>query len=219
MILSDFNLEITTNFATTAEPQIFGRQRDFDMNSMIALSHDQYNIRIQANLRAYCGAEKIEEPIVDSTAYIHPLATVDGNVLSGKQLMVQPTPSLLGDEVELMWIGDDVNMRDCVLIHDVLRSYQNGEFLKEAIVEANGKLDEVYIDKPVSLAHQCQAQVRAKFGHYTFVGMQSTREKSDSLSAIASTYPVNSLNNAVVHVNQELAIGYQHEENQTAQAA
>ncbi len=218
MILSDFNLETNTNFATAAEPQIFGRQRDFDMNSMIALSHDQYNVHIQANLRAYCSAE-IKEPIVDSTAYIHPLAAVNGNVLSGKQLMVQPTPSLLAEEGELMWIGDDVNMQDCVLIHDLLRSYQNGEFLEKALVKANRKLDGVYIDKPVSLAHQCQAQVRAKFGHDTFVGMQSTREKSDSLSAIASTYPVNSLNNAVVHVNQELAIGYQHEESQTARAA
>ena len=218
MILSDFDLETNTNFAEAAEPQIFGRQRDFDMNSMIALSHDQYNVHIQANLRAYFSAE-IKEPIVDSTAYIHPLAAVNGNVLSGKQLMVQPTPSLLGEEGELMWIGDDVNMRNCVLIHDVLRSYQNGEFLEEAVVKANRKLDGVYIDKPVSLAHQCQAQVRAKFGHDTFVGMQSTREKSDSLSVIASTYPVNSLNNAVVHVNQELAIGYQHEESQTARAA
>ncbi len=218
MILSDFNLEITTNFATAAEPQIFGRQRDFDMNSMIALSHDQYNVRIQANLRAYCSTE-IKEPIVDSTAYIHPLAALNGNVLFGKQLMVQPNPSLLGDEVELMWIGNDVNMRDCVLIHGVLKSYQNGEFLKEAVVKAKGKLDGVYTDKTVSLAHQCQALVRAKFGHYSFVGMQSTREKSDSLSAIASTYPVNSLNNAVVGANQELAIGYQHKENQTAQAA
>ena len=213
------------------------------MNNIIALNKDQCSVNIHPNIRTSFSAE-IKEPIVDSTAYIHPLAAVIGNVSLGKRVVVAPAASVRGDEGQPMWIGDDVNIQDCVVIH-ALETHLNRELVREAVVEADGEFYGVHISERVSLAHQCQVHGPAKIGHDTFVGMQSlvfraivgnncviepkalvmgvnvsdgryvpagtlitSQKEADKLPIITDSYPLKILNSAVVHVNQELAIGY-----------
>ena len=215
------------------------------MNNIIALNNNQQSLHIHANVRTSFSA-KIKAPTVDPTAYIHPLAAVIGNVRLGKRVMVAPAASVRGDEGQPIWIGNDVNIQNSVVIH-ALETHVNGELVREAIVEVGGEFYGVHISEGVSLAHQCQVHGPARIGHDTFVGMQSlvfratvgnncviepkalvmgvnvpngryipagelitTQEQADRLPIITSNYPLKSLSNAVVHVNQELAIGYQH---------
>jgi carbonic anhydrase/acetyltransferase-like protein (isoleucine patch superfamily) len=47
------------------------------------------------------------DPVIDSTAYVHPLAAVIGNSIIGKRVMVAPFASVRGDEGQPLYIGDD----------------------------------------------------------------------------------------------------------------
>ncbi|WP_242038096.1 carbonic anhydrase [Tolypothrix sp. FACHB-123] len=111
-------------------------------------------------------------PQIDATAYIHPLAAVIGNVHLGKEVMVAPAASVRGDEGQPIWVGDDVNVQDGVVIH-ALETHVEGNLVREAVVEVQGRLYGVYISDRVSLAHQCQVHGPAKIGTDTFIGMQS----------------------------------------------
>ncbi len=201
------------------------------------------NIHIHANVRtSFNPAEK--NPEIHRTAYVHPLGAVIGNVHLGKHVMVAPAASVRGDEGQPIWIDDDVNVQDCVVVH-ALETHINGVLVREAVVEVEGNFYGVYIDQRVSLAHQCQVHGPAYIGCDTFVGMQAlvfratvgkncviepkalvmgvnvadgryvpagslitTQEAADNLPSITTTYPLKSLNDAVVHVNTELADGY-----------
>ncbi len=111
-------------------------------------------------------------PEIDPTAYIHPLAAVIGNVHLGKDVMVAPAASVRGDEGQPIWVGDDVNVQDGVVIH-ALETHVDGKLVREAVVEVEGNLYGVYIGDRVSLAHQCQVHGPAKIGENTFIGMQA----------------------------------------------
>jgi carbonic anhydrase/acetyltransferase-like protein (isoleucine patch superfamily) len=111
-------------------------------------------------------------PQIDLTAYVHPLAAVIGNVHLGKSVMVAPAASVRGDEGQPIWVGDDANIQDCVVIH-ALETCVEGVLLREAVVEVNGEFYGVYIGDRVSLAHQCQVHGPAKIGADTLIGMQA----------------------------------------------
>ena len=57
------------------------------------------------------------EPVIDASSYVHPLAAVIGNVILGKNIMVSPTAVVRGDEGQPLFIGDDSNVQDGVVIH------------------------------------------------------------------------------------------------------
>jgi carbonic anhydrase len=111
-------------------------------------------------------------PEIDPTAYVHPLAAVIGNVHLGKDVMVAPAASVRGDEGQPIWIGNGVNVQDCVVVH-ALETHVNGELVRESVVEVEGNFYGVYISDRVSLAHQCQVHGPAKIGTDTFIGMQA----------------------------------------------
>jgi len=135
------------------------------MNNVIALHN------IHANVRASFNFEE-KTPQIDRTAYIHPLAAVIGNVHLGKRVMVAPAASVRGDEGQPIWVSDDVNIQDCVVLH-ALETHANGELVREAVVEVDGEFYGVYISERVSLAHQSQVHGPAFVGADTFVGMQA----------------------------------------------
>ena len=199
---------------------------------------------IHANVRATFNAEE-KIPDIHQSAYVHPLAAVIGNVHLGKHVMVAPAASVRGDEGQPIWVGEDVNIQDCVVLH-ALETHVNGELVREAVVEVDGEFYGVHIGDRVSLAHQCQVHGPASVGCDTFVGMQAlvfratvgkncviepkalvmgvnisdgryvpagalitTQEAADNLPYISEDYPLKNLNKAVVHVNIELASGYQ----------
>ncbi len=64
-------------------------------------------------------------PVVDASAFIHPLAAVIGNVTVGKRVMISPFASVRGDEGQPLFIGDDSNVQDGVIIH-ALETEQEG---------------------------------------------------------------------------------------------
>jgi carbonic anhydrase/acetyltransferase-like protein (isoleucine patch superfamily) len=212
------------------------------MNKVISL----YNIH--PNVRASFNNEE-KNPDIHWSAYIHPLSAVIGNVHLGKRVMVAPAASVRGDEGQPIWVGDDVNVQDCVVLH-ALETHHHGELVSSAVVEVDGEFYGVHIADRVSLAHQCQVHGPASIGADTFIGMQAlvfratvgkncviepkalvmgvnvadgryvpagalitTQEAADNLPVITEEYPLKSLNGAVVHVNTQLATGYQKQQN------
>jgi len=186
----------------------------------------------------------ISYPDIDPSAFVHPLASVIGNIYLGKRVMVSPCASIRGDEGSPIYIGDHSNVQDCCVIH-ALETFENEREVSRNLFEVNGKKYAVYIGKRVSLAHQSQVHGPAVVGHNVFVGMQSlvfkaviandcviepgakvvgvrinagkyvpmgmilnNQKDADNLPTITDDYPFKSLNNGVVHVNTQLADGY-----------
>ena len=112
------------------------------------------------------------EPVIDPTCYVHPLAAVIGNVILGENIMVAPGASVRGDEGQPLFIGDDSNVQDGVVIH-ALETEMNGKPVEKNLVDVNGKKYAVYVGNRVSLAHQVQIHGPAVVLDNTFVGMKS----------------------------------------------
>ena len=117
------------------------------------------------------------EPVIDSTSYVHPLASVIGNVIMGKNIMVSPMASIRGDEGQPLYIGDDSNVQDGVVIHG-LETEEEGKPVEKNLYEVGDKRYSVYIGNRVSLAHQVQIHGPAVVYDDTFVGMKSLIFKS-----------------------------------------
>jgi len=126
---------------------------------------------IEKNVLAdFCG--KVSEPVIDPTTYVHPLASVIGNVILGKNIMVSPTAAVRGDEGQPLFVGDDSNIQDGVVIH-ALETEMNGNPVEKNLFEVDGKKYGVYVGRRVSLAHQVQLHGPVVVMDETFVGMQS----------------------------------------------
>lgn len=115
---------------------------------------------------------KISEPVIDHTTYVHPLAAVIGNVILGKHIMVSPAASIRGDEGQPLYIGDNSNVQDGVVIH-ALETEMEGKPVEKNLYEVSGKKYAVYVGNRVSLAHQVQIHGPAVVMDDTFVGMKS----------------------------------------------
>lgn len=115
---------------------------------------------------------KESSPVIDGSAYIHPLAAVIGNVTVGKRVMVSPFASIRGDEGQSIVVSDNANVQDGVVLH-ALETELNGQPVEKNLVEVDGKKYAVYVGRRVSLAHQVQIHGPACVGDDTFVGMQS----------------------------------------------
>ena len=125
---------------------------------------------IEKNVLAdFCG--KVSEPVIDPTAYVHPLAAVIGNVILGKNVMVSPSAAVRGDEGQPLCVDDDANVQDGVVIH-ALETEMNGEPIEKNLMEVDGKKYAVFVGKRVSLAHQVQIHGPSVVMDDTFVGMK-----------------------------------------------
>ncbi len=120
---------------------------------------------------------EVSQPEIDPSAYVHPLASVIGRVILGKKVMVSPMASIRGDEGQPLFIGDDSNVQDGVVIH-ALETEMNGKSVEENLYTVNGKKYAVYVGKRVSLAHQVQIHGPAVVHNDTFVGMKTLVFKS-----------------------------------------
>jgi carbonic anhydrase/acetyltransferase-like protein (isoleucine patch superfamily) len=114
---------------------------------------------------------QVKHPVIDASTYVHPLATVIGNVILGKNIMVSPGASVRGDEGQPLYVGDDSNIQDGVVIH-ALETELDGKPLEKNLFEVNGKKYAVYIGNRVSLAHQVQIHGPSVVMDNTFVGMK-----------------------------------------------
>lgn len=120
---------------------------------------------------------KVSEPLIDPTAYVHPLASVIGNVQLGRNVMVSPMASIRGDEGQPLFVGDDSNVQDGVVIH-ALETEMNGKAVEKNLCDVEGRKFAVYVGNRVSLAHQVQIHGPAVVLDDTFVGMKSLVFKS-----------------------------------------
>jgi carbonic anhydrase/acetyltransferase-like protein (isoleucine patch superfamily) len=120
---------------------------------------------------------RISEPTIDPSTYVHPLASVIGNVILGKNILVSPTASIRGDEGQPLFVGDDSNVQDGVVIH-ALETEEKGKPVEGNLYVVEGQSYAVYVGKRVSLAHQVQIHGPAVVGDDTFVGMKSLVFKS-----------------------------------------
>lgn len=114
----------------------------------------------------------IESPVIDVTAFVHPQASVIGNVTIGKRVMIAPQAAIRGDEGQPIYIGDETNVQDCVVLH-ALETESHGQVVAKNLMAVGDKKYAVYIGSKVSLAHQSQVHGPAVVGDNTFVGMQS----------------------------------------------
>lgn len=118
------------------------------------------------------------EPVIDPTAYVHPQASVIGNVKIGANIMISPMASVRSDEGMPIFVGDNSNIQDGVVLHALETIDEEGEPVEKNLVEVDGKKYAVYIGENVSLAHQAQVHGPAYVGNDTFIGMQSFVFKS-----------------------------------------
>lgn len=117
-------------------------------------------------------------PVIDRTAYIHPEASVIGAVKIGANVMVSPFASVRSDEGMPIFIGDNSNVQDGVVVHGLETIDEYGKPVTKNIVNVKGKNYSVYVGKNVSLAHQSQVHGPAYVGNDTFIGMQAFVFKS-----------------------------------------
>ncbi len=120
---------------------------------------------------------KISTPQIDPSTYVHPFAAVIGNVILGKNIMVSPTASIRGDEGQPLFIGNDSNVQDGVVIH-ALETEENGKSVEKNLYIIDGTAYAVFVGRRVSLAHQVQIHGPAVVMDDTFVGMKSLVFKS-----------------------------------------
>jgi carbonic anhydrase len=117
-------------------------------------------------------------PVIDRTAFVHPEASVIGAVKIGAYVMVSPFASVRGDEGMPIFIGDNSNVQDGVVVHGLETIDEELEPVTKNIVNVNGINYSVYVGKNVSLAHQSQVHGPAVVGDDTFIGMQAFVFKS-----------------------------------------
>jgi len=111
------------------------------------------------------------DPVVDPSAFVHPLGLVIGNVTIGKNVFVAPFAAVPGAEGQPLHVGDASNVQDGVVIH-ALETEEHGKPLEKNQVEVGGKKYAVYVGNRVSLAHQVQIHGPAYVLDDSFVGMQ-----------------------------------------------
>ncbi|MCX5833196.1 MAG: carbonic anhydrase [Deltaproteobacteria bacterium] len=116
-------------------------------------------------------SSKASDPVINPTAYVHPLGAVIGNVTIGKNVFVAPFAAVRGDEGQPLFVGDDSNVQDGVIIH-ALETEEHGKPVEKNLVEVGGKKYAVYVGSRVSLAHQVQIHGPAIVMDDTFVGMK-----------------------------------------------
>lgn len=116
---------------------------------------------------------EISRPSLDKkTDYIHPTASIIGRVYLGRNVLVAPQASIRGDEGVPIYIGDNSNVQDGVVLH-ALETEEHGQTIERDLKIVNGKKYAIYIGRNVSLAHQSQVHGPAVVEDGTFVGMQS----------------------------------------------
>jgi carbonic anhydrase/acetyltransferase-like protein (isoleucine patch superfamily) len=116
-------------------------------------------------------SSKVCDPVIDPTACVHPMGAVIGNVILGKNVFVAPFAAVRGDEGQPLYVGDDSNVQDGVVIH-ALETEEHGKPVEKNLMEVNGKRYAVYVGSRVSLAHQVQIHGPAIVLDDSFVGMK-----------------------------------------------
>lgn len=129
------------------------------------------NRNVKSNVAADF-VEQVRSPVIDGSAFVHSMAVVVGDVRIGRRVMVCPFASIRGDEGGPIFIGDESNVQDGVVLH-ALETFEDGAKIEGNLRCVEGEEYAVYVGRRVSLAHQCQVHGPAVVMDGTFVGMQT----------------------------------------------
>jgi len=88
-------------------------------------------------------------PVVDPSAFVHPSATLIGDVIVGPGAYVGPSASLRGDFGRIV-IGEGANVQDCCIVH--------GFPDEDTVIEANGHVGHG------AILHACRIRAHALVG-------------------------------------------------------
>jgi carbonic anhydrase/acetyltransferase-like protein (isoleucine patch superfamily) len=174
------------------------------------------------------------EPRIAQSSHISQTAVVIGDVDIGENVYVAPAVSIRGDEGAPIFVGNETNVQDGVIMHALLHQH----------VRVDGRDYAIYIGDKVCCAHGAIIHGPCFVGHNTFIGFNAvifkaevgmdcavlhnavvtggvkipdgrmvpiaqvvdTQEKADALPPI--TDDLRSLKEEVVEVNIEFARGY-----------
>ncbi|MEW6379560.1 MAG: hypothetical protein AB1611_08115, partial [bacterium] len=62
-------------------------------------------------------SRKVSSPHIAGTTFVHPLASVIGNVTLEGHIMISPAASVRGDEGQPIFVGEAANIQDGVILH------------------------------------------------------------------------------------------------------
>ena len=116
--------------------------------------------------------DDVNKPVIAKSAFVHQLASVIGDVKLGEKVYVAPAASIRGDEGQSIYVGNDSNVQDGVVIHG-LETMEEGKEIAKNQVEVAGRKYSVYVGDRVSMAHQSQVHGPALVGSDSFIGMQA----------------------------------------------
>ena len=111
-------------------------------------------------------------PSIDTTAFIHPQASVMGSVKIGREVFVAPFASIRGDEGLRISIGDNCNIQDGAVLHG-LKNFHLGRNIYDSSVFIEKEPFSIHIRERVTMAHQCQIHGPAHIDSDVFIGMQA----------------------------------------------
>ena len=116
--------------------------------------------------------DDVNKPEIAKSAFVHQIASVIGEVKLGERVYVAPTASIRGDEGQPIYVGNESNVQDGVVLHG-LETMEEGKTIEKNQVEVGGKKYSVYVGERVSMAHQSQVHGPALIGSDSFIGMQA----------------------------------------------
>jgi len=106
-------------------------------------------------------------PVIDSSAFIHPTASIIGNVVIGKNVFIGPGASLRGDIGEII-IEDNCNVQDNCTIHMFPGA---SVILKEyAHIGHNAVIHGAYVGYNVLVGMSSVVMDNSKIGDHSIVG-------------------------------------------------
>ena len=110
-------------------------------------------------------SQKLVEPTIAPSVYIHPLTNVIGDVRIGTQVHIAPGVSIRADEGMPFYIGDNVNIQDGAVIHGLEQGRVIGD---------DGHPYSVWISDNASITHMALIHGPAYVGKGCFIGFRST---------------------------------------------
>jgi len=127
--------------------------------------------------------EAVVLPEIESKAFIHPFAVVIGDCYISKMVFVAPTAVCRGDEGTPIYVGENSNLQDGVVLH-ALKTTNDGSNIDGMKFSSDGERlngDDsrfesgyaIWIGDRVSLAHGSQVHGPAWVGDDTFIGMEA----------------------------------------------
>ncbi|MFH1675830.1 MAG: hypothetical protein ABIC40_02310 [bacterium] len=111
-------------------------------------------------------------PRIDSSAFVHPNASVIGNVIIGPKVFIGAGAVIRGENEQPIFIGEGTNLQEGVVIRD-LPTAKGGTIDQRRLVTVRGEKYTVYIGSKVSVCPQAQVHGPAHIDDNVLIGMQS----------------------------------------------